>query len=124
MTAEEYKKYMAEKQKAQKPTKYKSIKTEVDGIKFDSKKEAEYYGVLKLRKRKGMISAFTRQERFKIIINGILVCTYVSDFVVYDTYGNRTEIIDVKSDFTRKMSTYRLKKKLMKAVLNIEIKEV
>lgn len=123
MTAEEYKAYMASKKKDAKPSKYKNTKVEFDGIKFDSKKEAEYYGILKLKKQKGMIAAFTRQERFKIVINGIHVCTYVSDFVEHDLHGGK-KVIDVKSDFTRKMATYRLKKKLMKAVLNIDIKEV
>ncbi len=50
------------------------------------------------------------------------ICAYLADF----TYNrNGKEIVeDVKSEMTRKLPVYKLKKKLMKAILNIEIQEI
>lgn len=107
----------------QKPGKYKQLRTMVDGIKFASQKEANYYGVLKMRMRAGEIRAFEMQKRFKLVVNEILIATYVCDFVVHHFDGNR-EVIDVKSDMTRKLALYQMKKKLMMALYKINIKEV
>ena len=100
-------------------SKYRNVKTCVDGIRFDSKREAEYYAMLKLRKYAGEIVSFELQKPFPIIVNGIKICTYKADFVEYDKDGNRT-VIDVKGF---KTPVYNLKKKLMKAVYGIDIIE-
>ena len=44
---------LAEEENPEKKSKYSSAKTDVDGITFDSKKEAEFYAELKLRERAG-----------------------------------------------------------------------
>ena len=103
--------------------KFRNIKTIVDGIKFDSKKEALRYGQLKLLKHGGIISAFEIQVRFPIMFEGKKICTYIADFITYDMKGNRT-IEDCKSDFTRKNPVYRLKKKMMNIINGLEIIEV
>ena len=54
--------------------------------------------------------------------NGVLICKYIADFVVY-FYNDTREVWDVKSDYTRKLPVYKLKKKLMKIINGIEIVE-
>lgn len=121
MTAQEYQDY--EKNKKQKPGKYKSIPHHVDGIRFDSRKEAEYYGQLKLRKKINDIKGFRRQVRFKMEIDGVNITTYVADFVI-EHHDGREEVIDVKSEITKTLATYRIKKKLLLALHKIEVIEV
>lgn len=100
--------------------KYRNVKTIIDGITFDSKKEAAYYSKLKLLVKSGDVITFERQVIYPIIINKIKVCTYIADFVVtWKTSG--VKVIDVKG---MKTPMYNLKKKLMKAVLDITIFEV
>jgi hypothetical protein len=44
-----------------KPSKYRAIPTTVDGIRFDSKREAARYGELKLLEKAGHIRGLTLQ---------------------------------------------------------------
>lgn len=103
--------------------KYHAKESVFKGVKYDSQREAEFAECLDLLAKIGEVSDVKIQVPYKIEINGQLICRYVADFVV--TYSdNRVEVIDVKSPYTAKLPVYRLKKKLMKAVLGIEIKEV
>ena len=102
--------------------KYKNVKTILDGISFDSRKESARYVVLKLRQKAGEISDLTLQPKFDIVINGVKVCSYVADFS-YTENGVKV-VEDVKSEVTRKLPTYRLKNKLMRAVHGIAIREI
>jgi len=102
--------------------KYKNVKTILDGISFDSRKESARYVVLKLMQKAGEISDLTLQPKFDIVINGVKVCSYVADFSYIE---NGVKIVeDVKSEMTRKLPAYRLKNKLMRAVHGIEIREI
>lgn len=124
-------------------SKYLNKKTEVDGILFDSQKEANYYKVLKAREEAGEISCLRLQVPFEIIpaVYGKRIkhlktkdkeesyCIqrathYDADFVYIVTATGRQEVVDVKSKITRRHPVYRLKKKLMLAVQGIEIIEV
>ena len=49
--------------------KYKAVKTTIDGITFDSKREAKRYTELKLLEKSGMIN-LELQPQYDIIING------------------------------------------------------
>ncbi len=69
----------------------------------------------------GAIAALRRQVRIPVVVNGVKVCAYVADFV-YLADG-REVVEDVKSECTRKLPVYRLKKKLL-AALGVEIQEV
>jgi hypothetical protein len=107
-------------------TKFRNVRVEVDGIKFHSKAEAHRYTELKLMEKAGLIRNLKLQVPFPIVINEIKVCTYISDF----TYDEEVEWVagkswqqiveDVKG---MKTATYQLKKRLMKAVLGITIRE-
>lgn len=99
-------------------SKYHAQKTELDGITFDSKKEAKRYGLLKQLERFGMISNLRRQVSFELqpaYTNNqgkkIRAITYVADFVyvedgkeiVEDTKGFKTKEYQIK----RKLFEYR-----------------
>jgi len=101
--------------------KYRAIRTEVDGIKFASKREAERYSGLKHLLRAGEISNLRLQVPYVIEVNGQKICMYIADFVYFDNDTNQEVVEDAKG-----MSTpvFRLKKKLLRAVLGIEIIEV
>lgn len=94
----------------------------VPGILFDSLKEARRYVELLALLAAGKIQNLERQRRFKIRVNGQVVCAYVGDFI-YMQSGRRI-VEDVKSPMTRKLPVYVLKKKLLRAALGIEIQEV
>ncbi len=110
---------LAELEKPKKKYKYRNIKVVVDGIKFDSKKEADYYGKLKMKEKAGLISDLKLQVKFKL-----LSFSYIADFVYFDNEKLRLEVVDVKSNITRRLPVYRIKKKAMKNELNILIKEI
>ena len=101
--------------------KYGNKKTVVDGITFDSKWESQRYLYLKSLERAGRIKNLELQPRFIITVNGQKICTYVADFQYdkEDLDGSWEHIIeDAKGVETPE---FKLKKKLMKAVHNIEI---
>ena len=106
--------------------KYHAKKTELDGITFDSKKEANRYAELKLLERSGAIHNLQRQVRYELIPaqkkNGKTVeraCHYIADFV-YEENG-KPVVEDVKGFRTKE---YVLKRKLMLQVYGIEVREV
>jgi hypothetical protein len=99
--------------------KYGNKKTEVDGFKFDSKAEAARWSVLKLLLKAGLIFELQRQVTYQIAVNGVKVCKYVADFVYVE--NGQQVVEDVKGFRT---AEYRLKKKLMLAVHQIDIQEV
>jgi protein associated with RNAse G/E len=101
-------------------TKYRAVKTVVDGITFASKAESERYGVLKLLKRSGQIKDFKMQVRYTFELNNVKICSYVADFVV--EYPNGTIMVeDVKGFETKE---YKIKKKMMLAFFGINIQEI
>jgi len=108
--------------KVKKKSKYGNKKVVVDGIQFDSKKEANRYFELKVLKMKGEITNLQLQVEYKFEVGGKKIASYFADFV-YNKDG-KTVVEDVKSSATRKIATYRIKNKLMKAMYDIEIKEV
>lgn len=99
-----------------KKSKYNANKVEVDGIKFDSKKEADFYNELKLRLSAGDIKGFCRQAEFVLAPN----LRYKADFVVFNNDGT-SEIIDVKGMQTQ---VYKDKKKVFEDKFKLKIKEV
>jgi hypothetical protein len=96
--------------------KFNAKKTECDGFRFDSKKEAAYYETLKLRQKAGDVVFFLRQVPFHLPGN----VRYVVDFVVFTADGD-VEFIDVKGFRT---AQYKQKKKQVEAVYPVEIREV
>lgn len=102
-------------------SKYGAVPTIVDGIRFASKKEAAHYGTLKILERAKKISFLQLQPVFNLGANGQLICKYVADFQYLDHSDMHIHTVDCKG---MKTDVYRLKKKMMKILLNIEIEEV
>lgn len=105
-------------------SKYRNVQTEYNGIKYMSKKEADYAAQLdwqrKAKNPKEKVIEVEVQVPFQIILNNIKICKYLADFKVKYADGHE-EIIDVKGVRT---DVYRLKKKLVEAQYGIKIIEV
>lgn len=126
MTAEEFRKLNA---KTLKTAKYRNSKTTVNGITFDSKKEAErYLLLLSLQNLNGITDLklqpeFTLQEACKTPQGeSIRAIRYRADFSYMR--GGRLVVEDVKSEHTRKLAEYRMKYKLVLEKYGIKIEEV
>lgn len=95
-------------------TKYNAVKTEVDGIVFDSKKEAERYKELSFLQKTGEIKRlilqpkFVLQEGFSVDGKRYREISYVADFMYVDKDGTRV-VEDTKGFRT---DVYAIKKKL------------
>lgn len=101
-----------------KRAKYGNQKTESGGKRFDSKHEAKVYEELRLRCLAGEFVGLGCQVAF-YLPGGI---KYIADFVAV-LPDQTLVVIDAKSEATKKDKVYRLKKKLMKECLRIEIQE-
>jgi hypothetical protein len=108
---------------AAKGSKYRNVKTTVDGITFDSAKEARVYGQLKIAEKVGAIRGLTLQPVFKLQVGRVNCGVYRADFSYEKLVGDEWKpiVMDVKGVLT---PVYRLKKRLMLAIHNIEIQEV
>lgn len=101
-------------------SKYRAIKTVIDGIKFDSKREAQYYQIFKCQERAGEIRELKLQVPYEFKLNGKKMFTYKADFTYLDKEGKQ-HIIDVKGIET---SVFRLKKKIIEEDKKIKIEIV
>lgn len=107
-------------------SKYHAQKTTVDGITFDSRKEADRYLALKGMEEDGAISDLRRQVRYELIpafdVDGrhYRPVFYVSDFTYTDGETGKEIVEDVKGMRT---DTYRLKSKLFARRYGKAIKE-
>ncbi len=116
---EQYKDWLGDKlmssSSTKKKSKYNAQRTNVDGITFDSKKEAVRYIELKLLEKAGKIKQLKLQPDFKLLdsfeyenkkIRGI---SYVADFQYIDMESGIEVVEDVKGVKTQ---VYNIKKKL------------
>lgn len=101
--------------------KYRNKRVNVDGINFDSKAEAAFYGELKLLEKGGEISQLEVHKRFPVEINGQKAFTYVCDFYYFDHLKREYIVADVKGV---KTATYRLKKKIFELATPYKITEI
>jgi hypothetical protein len=105
-----------------KESKYHNKRVTVDGITFDSVKEASRYQELRMLERAGEITGLVRQQKIELIPKTKLyrACYYVCDFIYFDKLENKTIYEDVKGVRTKE---YLLKRKLLYWRHGIEIKE-
>lgn len=96
--------------------KYNAQRTERNGFKFDSKREAKRYDELVLLQALGEVIFFLRQVPFHLPGN----VTYRLDFLIFWASGSVT-CEDVKGVKTKE---YIIKKKLVESIYPVEIKEV
>lgn len=106
-------------------SKYGNKRVMVDGVWFDSQREAKRYGQLKMMEKAGEISALTLQVYFtlaeSVVLNGRKkpALRYVADFC-YNTNDGFPVVEDCKG---HKTAVYRIKQHLMKSIFGIDIKE-
>jgi hypothetical protein len=109
--------YLREIMKAPiKSNKYGAKKTVVDGITFDSMREAARYSELKLLEKGAIISRLELQPEFKFELNGKVIFKYIADFRYFE--GQIRVVEDVKGVQT---PLFRLKRKLIESQFNIKI---
>ena len=110
-------------------SKFGNRKTEVDGITFDSKREARRYAELRLMERAGEISNLEIQVPFVLIPNqrdeetGRVIeraLTYRADFM----YNDRTGKLVVEDAKGYRTDAYLIKRKLMLERHKIRVVEV
>ena len=122
--------------------KYKNKKVCVNGLYFDSKKEAKRFMQLLEKQQNGEISSLQTQVKYVLIPsqyesyerygkNGQRLkdgrrlvekeCFYIADFVYIDNRTGKTVVEDTKGFKTK---DYVIKRKLMLLIHGIKIKEV
>lgn len=105
-------------------SKYRARKTTVDGVTFDSKREANRYLVLKGMEEDGLIENLRRQVRYELVPafdvddRHYRPVYYVADFVYVE--DGKEVVEDVKGMRT---DVYRLKSKLFARRYGMSIKE-
>lgn len=128
-------------------SKYGATKTTVDGVVFDSKREAHRYQELKLMQQSGQIRELRWQPRYVLFALVLekpnlrdanagtisqrrhVVCEYIADFEYltaepgFDVVRWYPVVEDVKSPATQRKEVYRLKRKLFEAQYGITILE-
>lgn len=128
------------KKSVQKRSKYGATKVVVEGIEFDSKKEAERYLFLLNEQAAGRIRDLRRQvvyellpaiwheevEHLKTKDRVKQVCdqravTYKADFVYYNIFLGQEIVEDVKGSVYTITPEFKLKEKMMFALLGIRI---
>ncbi len=109
--------------------KYGNKKIEINGIVYDSAKEARRHQELLLLERAGAIQKLDRQVEFELIpaqfseVNGKRKCierkcSYIADFVYYE---NGEKVVEDTKGF--KTKDYKIKKKMLLYFHGIRIRE-
>ena len=106
-------------QKQSKKRKYNNNPCELNGLKFDSQKERDYFLLLLDRQKRGEISELRLQVRINLQPSfttpdgtKVRAIDYIADFTYLDRDGKK-HIIDVKGGKATQTAVYKLKKKLL-----------
>lgn len=110
------------------PSKYRAKKTFAEGLKFDSRHEAEVWGALRSLEKLGLIRNLQRQVPVKLVVNGHHIGDMKVDFHFEELRtetGSWIEVwADAKSERTRRLPEWRMKSKLFTAIHGKIIREV
>lgn len=108
-------------------SKFRNVPTEVDGVRFDSKREARRFGELQWLEKAGEVKNIARQATYPLVVNQIRIASYRADFTYEERAGSlrdgyfwRPVVEDVKGVQT---PVYKIKRALMKAIHGIDIRE-
>lgn len=122
--------------------KYHNKKITIDGVTFDSKKEARRFQELKILEKAGQISKLERQVKFTLIPAqrepdtigarggrkpGKLIereCAYFADFAYIEKQENGEKVVVVEDTKGMKTPEYIIKRKLMLYRFGIRIREI
>jgi len=100
--------------------KYRAKATTIDGHAFPSRAEAGRYGELQLLEKAGAIRNLKCQPSFSLDVNGVHIANYRADFRYVDV---RTGVAVIEDKKGLRTDVYRIKKRLMKACLGIDVQE-
>lgn len=126
-----------------KRSKYGATKVTVEGIQFDSRKEGERYLALKEKEKRGEISDLRIQVPYELLpaiyhdevihlktkdkikrVCDQKAVTYKADFVYHDNILGTEVVEDVKGSKFTITKEFKLKEKMMFALLGIRIRIV
>lgn len=117
LTAAEYAQTRPMKQA--KRSKFNNIITEVDGVKFDSKAEADRYCELKLMERAGLIKIIKLQPKFELQAaytdkagKTHRAINYIADFMYLDLENREVIVEDVKGGKATATQAFKNKMKM------------
>jgi hypothetical protein len=96
--------------------KYNAVNTIINGIKFHSNKEAQYYSKLERLREMGVVSYFLMQVPFALPGS----VRYFLDFMIFYPDG-RVRCVDVKG---KRTAMFIMKKKQVEALYPVTIEEV
>jgi Protein of unknown function (DUF1064) len=99
-------------------SKYHAHQTTLDGMRFDSKKEASRWAVLRLLERAGEIRGLERQNEFPLKVDGVTIGLYRTDFTYYE--HGQLVVEDCKGYRT---ALYRWKKRHFETQYKLLIRE-
>jgi len=107
--------------------KYGARKVVMDGLKFDSMREAKRWLALRQDERNGEISGLERQVKY-VLAPGVKLAgekraktelRYFADFRYVDLMTGQTVVEDAKG---RETEAFRIKRHLMKAIHNVDLR--
>lgn len=112
--------------------KFGAVKVVIDGIKFDSTREAKRYEELKLLERAGKIRDLEVQPVYELVKSvkyknakrAKPAMIYTADFRYWDIEKGELVVEDVKSVATAKLTDYIMRRHMMLAFHGIEVLEV
>lgn len=105
--------------------KYGAKKVTIDGITFDSKREGAYYTELRQRQILDEVTAVEMQKPYVLKgPDGSVITTYRADFCFFDVTAGRYRVVDVKGGKATQTDVFRLKRKMMKSFLGIDVEVV
>ncbi|MBK9497082.1 MAG: DUF1064 domain-containing protein [Xanthomonadales bacterium] len=106
-------------------SKYGAIRVVLDGITFDSKREAFRYQQLKMRHLGGEIANLEVHPCYELRVNSQKIGKVTLDFRYIDLLKRGAQVVeDAKSPATHKARDWVLRKKLLKAIHGVEVQEV
>lgn len=116
-------------QPVKKPPKYRNRPTTVMGpdgqyVEFPSKREAERYQSLRLLEIADRIRNLKLQVKYHFDVNDVHVCDYIADFK-YEEWDGQARIWRLVVEDAKGMKTpeYIIKRKLMRAMHGIKVRE-
>jgi hypothetical protein len=111
---------------SRKAAKYRNRKQVIDGVTYDSEKEAVNHVKLAALERAGVIRNLRHHVRFALVVRGHHIADYVADHVYLELQGSRWRevVADTKSPATRKLPVYQMKRKLFAALHRLHIVEL
>lgn len=103
--------------------KYRNTRVQVNGEWFHSKREASRLPQLRLLERDGSVRNIKRQVKYRIVVNEVLICTYIADYVYEERARNGawSEVVEDVKGYAN--DRWPMKKKLMRACFGIVVRE-